>query len=365
MPNHAVFSGKNSAGTRSAAFTLVELLVVIAIIGTLVGMLLPAVQGAREAARRSACQNNLRQLGLAMHNFENAKRYFPPSGQLTGPLISGTASQPWSGHAFLMPFMEGDTVYKLADFSKGYHDAANRKPPIGDLPIDIAATRVDVLMCPSEQNDKPRLAMSGPAVGSPEHYPLNYVMNVGKYMIYNPSSRQDGGGAFAPDAKIRHNMYSDGLSKTLAMSEVKAFTPRYHDAPAAPSTPPASPADGATGFSNGGWSEVNGHTEWVCGRGIHTGFTTLFPPNTVIPHLRPDGKTYDVSVSSWREGFVSGKPADAVTYAIIPSRSHHAGGIVNSMLMDGSVRSFTSDIEQNTWQALGSRAGGETISGDY
>ncbi len=357
MPTHAVFSRKNSAGARSAGFTLVELLVVIAIIGTLVGMLLPAVQGAREAARRSACQNNLRQLGLAMHNFENAKQYYPPSGQLTGPSITGTASQPWSGQTFLMPFMEGDTVYKLANFSKGYHDPANRKPA---LPIDIAATRVDVLMCPGEPNNRSRLDSSG----VPEHYPLNYGFNVGKYLIHNPSTREDGGGAFAPDAKLRHNMYTDGLSKTLAMSEIKAFTPRYHDAPSAPSTPPTAASSVAAGFSGGAWSAVNGHTEWVCGRAIHNGFTTLFSPNTVITHDR-DGKTHDVSVTSWREGSVSGKPPGAATYAVIPSRSHHSGGIVNSMLMDGSVRSFTSDIDATTWQALGSRAGGESVTGNY
>ena len=89
-------------------FTLVELLVVIAIIGILVGLLLPAVQAAREASRRMSCGNNLKQLGLALHNYESAMRRFPPSANTTG----GSANQPWSAQAALLPFLEGDNVYK-------------------------------------------------------------------------------------------------------------------------------------------------------------------------------------------------------------------------------------------------------------
>ena len=100
------------AGSRSG-FTLIELLVVIAIIGALVGLLLPAVQAARETARRSSCQNNLRQLGLALHNFENAKKAFPPSAASTG-----TGNAPWSGQSLLLPYVEGDTIFKKIDFSQ-------------------------------------------------------------------------------------------------------------------------------------------------------------------------------------------------------------------------------------------------------
>jgi prepilin-type N-terminal cleavage/methylation domain-containing protein len=340
---------------RANAFTLVELLVVIAIIATLIGMLLPAVQSAREAARRTSCQSNLRQLGLALHNYENVRRYFPPSGDIvTSANTSGVSAQPWSGQALILPFIEGDTVYKLVDFKKGYHDPANRAPT---LPIDVASTRVDILMCPSEPKNTARLKD-----GVPEHYPLNYGFNAGQYLVYDPVTKQHGG-TFGPSSKLRAGMISDGLSKTLAMSEVKAFTPRYHNAstPAGHSatslaTPPATPAAVRSALGGGEWSATNGHTEWVCGRAIHNGFTTLFPPQTVISET-VGGTTYDISICSTREG----NSTTAPTYAVIPSRSHHPGA-VNTLLMDGSVHQVSESIDALTWQALGTRAGGENAS---
>ena len=343
-----VITGLGASNARG--FTLVELLVVIAIIGVLVGMLLPAVQSSREAARRSGCQNNLRQLGLAMHNYENGRRVFPPSSDLAGSkLANGTTSQPWSGQSLMLPYLEGDTVYRTIDFKKGYHDAVH-KPPA--MPFILASTRVDVLMCPSEPQNRARLASDG----TPEHYPLNYALSVGHYLIYDPVTRRDGGAAFAPDSKFRAAAFSDGLSKTLAMAEVKTFTPRYHDCSTPAAEPPATPSEV---FSAGGsWSTTNGHTEWVCGRAIHNGFTTTFPPNTLIPHVN-GGSTYDISVTSSREGRSTSEP----TYGVIPSRSHHPGG-VGTLFLDGSVHTIGSTIDRGTWQALGSRAGNETV-GDY
>lgn len=338
--------------TPSAGFTLVELLVVIAIIGALVSLLLPAVQSAREAARRSACQNNLRQLGLAMHNFENSRKYFPPYGSTLG-MAAGSA--PWSGHALVLPFLEGDTLFRKIDFTKPYSNQANKDlfPPNG-----VATVRVDVLQCPSDTNSKTRFTSSG----VPEHYPLCYGMNVGVFLVHDPVNKKDGGGAFGLDSKFRAAAFLDGLSKTLAMAEVKAFTPRYHDAgqPSSPAASPASPADvvSTLAVSDTGWSAENGHTEWVCGRAIHNGFTTTFAPNTSVPHDR-DGRTYDIDVSSLREGNSSNAP----TYAVVTSRSHHSGS-VGALFLDGAVRAIGSTIDRGTWQALGTRAGAE-LTGDY
>jgi len=331
------------AARISRGFTLVELLVVIAIVAVLIGLLLPAVQSAREAARRSTCTNNLRQLGLAMYSYENGKRQFPPSSDRA-------ISQPWSGQSLMLPYLEGDTTYGQIDFSRGYHDAVHQPPA---MPFWLASTRVDVLMCPSEINNRARLN----SAGTPEHYPLNYALSVGHYLVYNPVTRADGGAAFVPFNPLRSSTITDGLSKTLAMSEVKAFTPRYHDCTTPGATPPTNPGDV---FRAGGqWSPVNGHTEWVCGRAIHNGFTTTFPPNTVIQET-VGGVTYDISVSSSREARNTTDP----TYAVIPSRSHHAG-LVNSLLMDGSVRAFKTGMEAGVWQRLGTRSGAEVIPSDF
>jgi type II secretory pathway pseudopilin PulG len=327
----------------------VELLVVIAIIGTLVGLLLPAVQAAREAARRSSCQNNLRQLGIALHNHENAKKCFPPSGQK----VETAGEAPWSGQALLLPYVEGDTLFKTIDFTKPYSDAANTStsamPPYG-----VAALRIDLLACPSDRGIKPRLDGSG----RPQHYPLSYGLCTGVYKVYDPTTQTDGGTAFGPFAMLRTKAFSDGLSKTLAMSEVKAFNPRSQDISGLTDAPPASAA-AAGGLVDASNFAETGHTEWVCGRTVHTGFTTTFPPNTVVPYTHSDGSQYDVDISSSREG----RNATA-TYAAVTSRSHHAG-VVSSGLMDGSVRSIANGIDGDLWKRLSTRAGGEVIAGDY
>ena len=339
---------------------------VIAIVATLIGLLLPAVQSARESARRMSCQSNLRQLGLAMHNYEGARRMFPPSGDIVTSAVSGTSAQPWSGQSLMLPYLEGDALYKLVDFKKGYHDAANRKPT---LPVDVAATRVDVLTCLSEPRATARIKD-----GSAEHFPLNYGFNVGQFLVYDPVTRADGGAAFGPSSRLGARAFADGLSKTLAMAEVKAYTPRYHNtatpsghSPTQRAAVPATPGDVLQAFGNpnggGNWSAGDraspaggGHTEWVCGRAIHTGFTTTFPPNTTIAHVQA-GTTYDISICSTREGLSMTQP----TYAVIPARSHHPGS-VNVLLMDGSVHPVSNEVDAATWAALGSRSVGEQAS---
>jgi len=333
-----------AAISSSAGFTLVELLVVIAIIGIMVGLLLPAVQAAREAARRMSCQNNIKQLGLALHNYESSFKMFPPSTITDG----GAASQPWSGLAFLLPYLEGNSTFEKINFSVGYHHGTNQSlfPPNG-----IATVRVPMLLCPSEPQDRSRINTT---TNLPEHYPLNYTMNVGRYLVYNPVSRTDGAGAFAVNARIKPNAFLDGLSNTMAFGEVKAFTPRWQDA-VLPVTPPTSPEAVAASISGGAWSDNSGHTEWVCGRAIHTGFTTTFGPNTKVPYTI-GGQVFDIDVTSSREG----RNTTDTTYAVITTRSYHVG-MVHVGLMDGSVRGMTNSIDLNTWQSLGTRAGHEVI----
>ncbi len=316
-------------------FTLVELLVVIAIIGILVGLLLPAVQAAREAARRMQCQNNLKQLGLALHNHESVRRALPPLGDY----VTAGNTVYWSVQARLLPFVEQSNLHSLIDFSK----------PISGQP-QIARMRMPHLLCPSEINDRER-----PDSPTFTHYPLCYGANAGLWHIVQPPSDR-GNGVFLVNRSTRLSELTDGLSNTLGMAEVKAFIPYLRDGgnPGAAAPVPSSPSE-ISAFG-GEFKTDSGHTEWVDARTHQTGFTTTFTPNTKVPHV-DSGKTYDIDFNSMREG----RSASLPTYAVVTSRSYHTGG-VNVLLMDGSVRGIANSIELQVWRAFGSRSGGEVVA---
>src|SRR5579871_5884386 len=122
------------------AFTLIELLVVIAIIGVLVGLLLPAVQKVREAAARMSCENNLKQIGLALHNYESAYQKLPPGYVASGAYVNGTSDTApgWTWGALILPFMEQQNLYQQYNLSQ----------PVQNCPA--AQTRVTTFICPSD-----------------------------------------------------------------------------------------------------------------------------------------------------------------------------------------------------------------------
>ncbi len=318
---------------RRRGFTLIELLVVIAIIAILIALLLPAVQQAREAARRSSCKNNLKQIGLALHNYLDTFGSFPPSGCFP----RGATADSFSVQARLLPQLDQANLEDLIDFNIGY----------GSQP-DVTKFRVPVYLCPSDVNDRAR------PDGSLTHYPVSYGFNNGSWMVFNPNSGEGGDGAVAPNGSLDDASFTDGMSNTLAASEVKAFTPYLRDGGTPGSTAVPNDPAAVAGFG-GSFKTESGHTEWVDSRVHQTGFTTVFGPNTIVPYT-DGGQTYDIDYTSNREG----KTVDQITYAAVTSRSYHAGS-VNSLLMDGSVRTIGENIDLGTWRKLGSRNDGQVV----
>src|SRR5215831_9899215 len=172
---------------RRGGFTLVELLVVIAIIGILIAILLPAVQSAREAARRTQCKNNLKQLVLANQNYESAKKVYPPSVLLASNVGA------WSAQARLLPFVEENSLYQSIDFSLGY---SNQVTTAGQA---VKLTKIGLLTCPSEQNAKPKLNST---TGAIDNWYINYAVNVGVWLVWDPNKKLGGDGAYYPNSKL-------------------------------------------------------------------------------------------------------------------------------------------------------------------
>jgi prepilin-type N-terminal cleavage/methylation domain-containing protein/prepilin-type processing-associated H-X9-DG protein len=338
--------------SRSKGFTLVELLVVIAIIGVLIALLLPAVQAAREAARRMSCQNNAKQMALATHNFESTFQKFPPS--MLAPLNATftTNNGSWSIHGRILGFIEQDNAGSKIDLEVAYDAASNWS-------TGVPAMRIPAYICASEANDIVRTKNGAPYV-----YPHNYGFNFGTWFVWDPMTGKGGDGVFHPNARHRPGSIADGLSNTLMLSEVKMYTPYARNMSSAPSaTPPSTPAevaalvDAAPDKKMGATTNDNtGHTEWPDGRVHHSGFTTVLPPNTKVI-VSYSGLTFDADFNSRQEG----SSATVATFAAITSRSYHSGGIVNVALMDGSVRSIAKNVDLVTWRALGTRAGGEIV----
>ena len=333
-------------------FTLVELLVVIAIVATLIGLLLPAVQSAREVARRTSCQNNLRQLALALTTYESAYKKFPPSLAWTGTSATNdSANAVWSAQARLMPFMEEMTIGTEIGRQLAVPYSAAK---LADGAL-ISGIRIPALICPSESNTQARLKSDG----TPEYAPLNYAINLGTWHVFTPPRGPGGDGAFFPNSSLKAGQFSDGLSKTIALAEVKTYTSYFRNAaqasPPLPSTPDAVCGMGGD-FKNDLPTLGSGHTEWVDGRAHQSGFTATFPPQTRVPCSRPTG-SYDIDWTNQQEA----KSLDKPTTAAVTARSHH-GDVVNYARMDGGVHQAAGSIAPEVWRALATRAGGENAA---
>jgi prepilin-type N-terminal cleavage/methylation domain-containing protein len=339
-------SSPSCRGDNRKAFTLIELLVAIAIIAMLIALLLPAIQQAREAARRVQCKNNLKQIGLALHNYLSAHTVFPPSFCI-GASTGGT----WSIHARILPYLDEANAFAIADLTVGYSVPPNSTNGITEM-------RVPTYTCPDELMAILRVS---PTPGGANHFPTTYAFNGGTWKLFTPGATLgDGGrpgdGAFAPNSRFSPRDFIDGMSNTLCFSEVKAYTPNVGNDAAATDAVPTS----ISGFTAGSLS-ANGHTEWVDGKIHETGFTTTFTPNARTMISSSASPTpVDGDYISCKERGTSATCTGKPTYAAVTARSYHTG-IVNALLMDGSTRSFSDNIDLVVWRALGTRAGDEVI----
>jgi prepilin-type N-terminal cleavage/methylation domain-containing protein/prepilin-type processing-associated H-X9-DG protein len=327
-------------------FTLIELLVVIAIIGVLVGLLLPAVQQAREAARRVSCSNHFKQMGLALHNYENSNRHYPVAFKTDK---DGNQISDWGVSSQLLPYVEQAQLGKevASAIAAGSSYSAYKVDSTGDGTPDkyLCSYRIDTLLCPSEVRDEVRLDN-----GVEKYYPTNIGWNRGTGQIL-PAMGAGADGAFGVNFEGEHRDFPDGLSNTLAASEKKAYMPYKRDGGGLA----AVPALTATNTSNktGSQKGDSGNTEWCDGRTHQDGITTTYPPGTVTPN---SDTVLDGDFTSQREG----KGSNAAAVAIVTSRSWHSGGVCNGLMMDGSTRGTATGMNGQAWRNMGTRAGRET-----
>ena len=325
---------------RQAGFTLVELLVVIAIIGVLIALLLPAVQQAREAARRMQCTNHLKQVGLAMHNYESTFGMFPYGHQKD---VSGFMHRRDCWYQRLLPFMEQTAL------SEAYE--AYSKEWIHEIRNEFTAAQVSTLTCPSDPNSPGKGGNGGKidfqgnfgvSAGAGVSWSLNNsttppTITVSNRNVTTATVSTDPGGMFYLDSATTFRDCTDGSSNTLLAAE------------------------GIVRDNNiSAWGNVGGY--WGGSTHGAFGISVSETPNTSVPdrnytckgETTPGAPNLAPCESGNTEG-LSGRWNFA--------RSYHPGGI-NGVLVDGSVRFFPDTVDRQTWLRLGLRSDGQVI-GEY
>jgi prepilin-type N-terminal cleavage/methylation domain-containing protein/prepilin-type processing-associated H-X9-DG protein len=360
---------RTSAPQRgTAGFTLVELLVVIAIIGTLVGLLLPAVQAAREAARMSSCQNNLKQMGVALHNHLDAFKAFP-RGMYTNADTYASHSNGGAGLApgwavRILPYLEASEIYNKFDWTK----RATWSSPNGDqAKLFIAAFR-----CASDFGKRSTVGGG-----------INYRGSAGPTFYYNVFARLTAAqqiGMFNEGTDVRAKDVTDGLSKTVMLGETvipsqggdevaqraQLWYASFTGSARFPNLDIAAIGNACNSGRTSNNDRVNrdsvfgvalsnqGHnsfreegTMWTVGSALSSIFNTIQNPNS----------GYANCINSTSNNIVNSE-------TVVSASSRHFGG-AQVTFADGSVRMINDNILNDTWQRLGARNDGSVIATDY
>ena len=318
------------------AFTLIELLVTLGIIGVLAGLLLPAVGSARESARRAQCANNLRQLGLAMIDYESANRVFPPVFPSPYSPAWPRSQRQYSGHASMLPYLDQAPLYHAINF-----EVENREPRVHTTPPawlaineTARATRVGLFLCPTDPASRSGM----------NSYRINRGWVYGDWFRFPRWSF----GVF----EARPQEVTDGLSNTVAMSEKliglgggpmnarrDVFLGRLLGSDATPDDflEVCRAKEGYVGYLTFAGSD------WLLSTSLHTTYNHLYPPN---------GDIMDCSGTGINP-FVG----------LFTARSDHPGGVM-TLWGDGAVRFVRNGISREVWKAVATRAGGEVVSAD-
>ena len=324
--------------SRRRGFTLIELLVVIAIIAILIALLLPAVQQAREAARRSQCKNNLKQFGLAMHNYHDTHGMFPPGNvpSETASAGGGTGNPyyAYSAHAMLLPFIDQAPLYNRFDFNN---------TPLTGSNNTLRLSKLNAFLCPSD------LEYTGTEPGN------NYVVSGGPSQWWKVAQSEQVG-MFNYRRSVRFRDITDGSSNAIAASEsltgghtngdtytdvarsISMTGPAVFKSQSDLATIGAAATTGLTANRNNGVRR-----DWAIGTCAQTVFNTLAVPNWQAP---------DAILCSGCSEFDN--------TGVFAARSRHVGG-VHILMGDGAVRFASENIDFNTWQRLGHISDGNVL----
>jgi prepilin-type N-terminal cleavage/methylation domain-containing protein/prepilin-type processing-associated H-X9-DG protein len=354
----ALRSGSVPAVRGQRAFTLIELLVVIAIIAILIGLLLPAVQKVREAAARMKCQNNLKQFGLAAHNYESANGYLPPR-QHTVVINGNTRTSGAPLQALLLPYFEQGNKYN--QFNMNYNVNSDSPidasiPALANANANARTGDVPVFLCPSDP--------SGETYNGAGRQ--NYFGSLGTYADYRGSGGP-GDGIFSipdpPNGKLMKGItvtgVTDGTSNTAMFAEVMRSSIPWNSG--------SGIRDNMTiiiNSGNSGYNETDGTTISMCIDGSnwsssikYTGFQYYrnLPSNFVYTHTLPVNWNKKVPTG---QRYSCGSTSFASMH--IAASSYHTGG-ANACMADGSVRFVNDTIPLQTWRNMGTRSGGEVV----